>query len=361
VREQISDELGRLAHQRASGALEISGEPGATVFLSGGYLTYAESPGVPDLRSRLISSRRLSGARWSQVSESARAHGSIGGLLVSSAVIADSELRDLLWSITLDALTAVALPLSAAPALTAGPPLAEVRFWPRRSHLIGSHLRLDLVSVWATAGQMAERLARRQTPADARPMLTDSQRPWAVVNSEQWALAWGFDGRATIKDLAWRSGFALSDTMEWVDDLIRAGLCVMAVDADYPGAASPVPMDAARVDAARVDAARVDAARVDAARKVPREHRPPHTSGGAHVPEPMNAATSRARSVPRPADATADLPHRNPGASLAARSAKTKAPVVPQWRPADIQKSAEISVTDLLHRILKGLRRSERD
>jgi hypothetical protein len=298
---------------------------GATVFLSGGYLTYAESPCVPDLRSRLISSQRLSGSRWSQVSESARAHGNIGGLLVGSEIIADSELRDLLWSITLDALIALALPLSAA-----GPSPVEIRFWPRTSHLIGSYLRLDLASAWAAAGQKAELLARSQTAADARPLLTSLRRPWAVLSSEQWALAWQIDGRATIKDLAWRNGFALCDTMQWVEDLSQAGLCVIAAAAGS----------------------------VDAARKGPRARERANPRRAAR-PKATDA-TSGADSLSAPADgAAAVLPHRSPGASLAAPSAKPRAPVVvPQWRPEDIKKPPETSHSDLLHRILRGLKRA---
>jgi hypothetical protein len=329
VREQLSEEFGRLAHQRASGALEIGGERGATVFLSGGYLTYAESPCVPDLRSRLISSQRLSGSRWSQVSVSARAHGSIGGLLVGSEIIADSELRDLLWSITLDALIALALPLSAA-----GPSPVEIRFWPRTSHLIGSYLRLDLASAWAAAGQKAELLARSQTVADARPLLTGLHRPWAVLSSEQWALAWQIDGRATIKDLAWQNGFALCDTTQWVEDLIQAGLCVVAA-----------------------------AGSADAARKGSRAREranPRH----ATRPKASDATSGEGEGkgegeLSAPANEAAALPHRNPGASLAAPSAKPRAPVVvPQWRPADIKKPPETSHSDLLHRILRGLKRA---
>jgi hypothetical protein len=330
--------------------LEISGKPGATVFLSGGYLAYAESPGVPDLRSRLISSQRLSDARWSQVSESARAHGSIGGLLVGSEIISDSELRDLLWSITLDALTAMALPSSA---VGHGPSRAEVEFRPRTSHLIGSHLRLDLAAAWATAGHKAELLARTQTPADARPLLTGLRRPWAVVTNEQWALAWQIDGRATIKDLAWQNGFALSDTRQWVEDLIRAGLCVAADDAE------------GRVDERRADELAARASELAAPENVPRQptprHSPRHASGRVRAPEPASDATSDEGSPSAPADAEEwALPHRRPGATLAARSVKARAPVVAQWRPADIKVPTGTSHSDLLHRILKGLRRTDR-
>jgi len=99
--------------------------------LSGGYLTFAESPVIPDLRTRLIRSRRLSPGQWNQVIANDQAHGGVGALLVSGAVVTRNELRDLLWSVALDTLIALTTPPSAEP------PAASVRFWPRRSHWVG--------------------------------------------------------------------------------------------------------------------------------------------------------------------------------------------------------------------------------
>jgi hypothetical protein len=79
---KLSDDLAMLVQQRASGALEISGDPGATVFLGGGRLVYAESPAVPDLRTRLISSKRLSPGQWNQVAEDGPVQAGTGALLV---------------------------------------------------------------------------------------------------------------------------------------------------------------------------------------------------------------------------------------------------------------------------------------
>jgi hypothetical protein len=127
ARVQIAGELARLAQQRASGALEIGGSPGGTIFLSGGYLTFAEAAIVPDLRSRLISSQRLSAGQWREVTDSDQVHSGIGTLLVSREIITLNELRVLLRSITLDALIALAtMP-------PAGPLVVGVRFWPRRA------------------------------------------------------------------------------------------------------------------------------------------------------------------------------------------------------------------------------------
>src|ERR1700686_3544029 len=95
TRIQISAELALLTQQRSSGALEILGNPGGMVFLSGGYLTYAESPSIPDLRTRLIRSKRISVDRWNEIFASDQAHGGVGALLVSGDVISRAELRDL--------------------------------------------------------------------------------------------------------------------------------------------------------------------------------------------------------------------------------------------------------------------------
>ena len=317
---QISAELALLAQQRASGALEIIGNPGGMVFLSGGYLTYAESPSIPDLRTRLIRSKRISVDRWNEIFASDQARGGIGALLVSWDVISRAELRDLLWSVALDALVALTLPVPAGQR-------ARVRFWPRRSHWVGSLLRLDVASVWADAGQKAERLARREIPAEGCPRLSRMTHPWAVVNSEQWAVAWQLDGLATVRDLAWRNGYALYDTLELVGDLVQAGLCqVTAPVAVAPPVTAFPPVAVAP----------------------PVTTLPPATSAAA---DPLAAAAPSAAVAEWPL-----LPQRKPGGSLADRSDETEIPAVPRWRPEDIPTPPDTSHTDLLRRILKGLR-----
>ena len=147
-----------LAQQRASGALEISGHPGGAVFLSGGYVTFAESPAVPDLRSRLICTHRLTSGQWGEIVKSDRVPGGVSVLLVSQGILTQTELRDFLRSITFDALVALAVPLSAEP------PAAGIRFWPRRSHWTGSVLRLDFAPIWSAVEQKAEITGPAQHP-----------------------------------------------------------------------------------------------------------------------------------------------------------------------------------------------------
>lgn len=361
TRIQIAGELARLAQQRASGALEISGSPGGTVFLSGGYLAFAESPIVPDLRTRLISSHRLSAGQWQQMADSGQVNGGIGTLLVSREILTISELRVLLRSIALDALIALAVM----------PASAGIRFWPRRSHWVGSLLRLDAASVWADAGQRAERLDVRGIAADARPRWCDLDRPWAVVRDGPWILACQSDGLATVKDLAWQNGFPLCDALDWVGDLVQAGLCSLAAPAAL--AASPAAAPAVTTTAAVPPG--------------PRERRPLHRprSGGRRArrggdqdrpgqgPQPSarsgpgeeHTAPGPVNSAARPAwpdDATVPLPlpRRQPGATLAAqaqaRPARAQPPEVIPRLPAAAQPPQSLH-PDLWHRILRGLKR----
>jgi hypothetical protein len=102
-------------------------------------------------------------------------------------------------------------------------------------------------------------------------------RPWAVVRSEQWAIAWQLDGLATVRDLAWRNGYALYDTLELVGDLVQAGLCTVSppvavavpvtalLAATEPPAVTELPLIAAR----RAPSRRSASSRCAPARRAP--------------------------------------------------------------------------------------------
>jgi hypothetical protein len=306
ARIQIADELARLAKQGDSGVLEVGGNPGGTVFLSGGYLAFAESAAVPDLGSRLVGSRRLSPGQWRELADGGPVKGDVGALLVSREMITAGELRALVRSVTLDALIALA----------AMPSPGALRFRPGRSHWAMSLLRLDVASEWAEAGQQAERLAQRGIPATARPRWRDLGRPGTVVRDGPWMVACQSDGVATAKDLAWRNGLALYEVMDWAGDLVQAGLCSLAAPAipvASPATSSSVP-----------------------------------TIGAARSGERGDDAT-----VPLP------LPRREPGATMAGQPADPPSRAQPPGIVPQLPAVTQAPPSDLWHRILKGLRRTE--
>ena len=111
--------------------------------------------------------------------------------------------------------------------MAAGRFVATTRFAPRESHPAGSMLRLSIESVWAEVARRARQLARHDIPLEARPQLSDLRHHGTIVKREQWAVACKINGVATVRELAWRNGFALHDTIEWVGELVEAGLCTL--------------------------------------------------------------------------------------------------------------------------------------
>jgi hypothetical protein len=87
----VAAALAALAAQGASGALEISGDPGGTSYLTEGYLTFAESAAVPDLGSRLVNSRRVLVDQWSRADQDSQPDGCAGDLLIDRGLIDPRE------------------------------------------------------------------------------------------------------------------------------------------------------------------------------------------------------------------------------------------------------------------------------
>ncbi|WP_106399781.1 DUF4388 domain-containing protein [Actinocorallia populi] len=216
----VIDELDALARDGASGALKVEGRQQGTVYLDGGRFVFAESTGVPDLASRLIGARRLSAERWNTLRTEGRP-GEFGALLVARGVIDEEELADVLRSAFLDALTALA----------AGGETPETKFAPLQRPWISSALDLEM----GFLRQEVVRRAGHEFPLDARPKLIDLNSPWGIVERGQWAVACRIDGVTTLRDLAWRNGFSLYETLENVQGLVRAGLCAL------PASGTPEP------------------------------------------------------------------------------------------------------------------------
>jgi len=58
-------------------------------------------------------------------------------------------------------------------------------------------------------------------------MLCDLNRTSVVRGRAEWAIAAQIDGRATVGELAGRSGLGLHDALEGVTWLLRSGLCTI--------------------------------------------------------------------------------------------------------------------------------------
>jgi hypothetical protein len=103
--------------------------------------------------------------------------------------------------------------------------MAGTSFVPHRAHQIGSTLGLDIGSAWADAWQEAVRLAGYDVAPDARLRLRGRSR--LAVGREAAAVLGQIDGRATIRELAWRNGLALFAMMDWAARLVQDGVCAV--------------------------------------------------------------------------------------------------------------------------------------
>jgi len=218
---EIARQLAALAASGASGAVRITGHPGGVIHLAHGHLAFAESRIVPDIGSRLVNSGQLPARHWSDLLEASEPAGCESCLLLRRGLITAAEMKELLRSVTLDALLAVAVQ-------AAGGPPAGLSFVPQRPHCAGSVLCLDTGSAWAYAVRAGKRLAGHEIRYQARPRLCHPGWPWPAASPGELAVVGQIDGRVTVRDLAWRNGLALHDTVEWVARLTELGLCTIA-------------------------------------------------------------------------------------------------------------------------------------
>jgi len=215
----VADRLTELARQEASGTLQVDGDPGGTIYLSDGRLAFAESEIVPDLGARLVNSRRLGVDQWRLAQRDSQPDGSAGDLLLRRGLLDAAEWQTLLRSAALDALLALASQLVRA--RTA----ACTSFVPYRARRAGPELGLDIGSAWDHAWQEAVRLAGYDVAPDARLRLRGRSR--LVFGQEANAVLGQMDGRATIRELAWRNGLALFAMMDWAARLVQDGVCAI--------------------------------------------------------------------------------------------------------------------------------------
>ncbi|BCB84368.1 DUF4388 domain-containing protein [Phytohabitans suffuscus] len=296
--------LSQLSAAGETGALHVEGDPGGTVYLTDGWISYIESPASPGVGELLTTSGRLPGEVW----QAAAASGDeVGPLLVAQGHLTRGELELCTLGAIYDAAFFV---LSPAP--------TRVRFEAGERHRLGPICQVDA----AVLGRELTR--RRKLLDDAHPSSdVDTGRllaaprapvPRLVVTGPQWELIVHCDGHRTAADLARLLGRAGYTTLLELRRLAAAGLVTARAD-DPAAAKADRPAPAARADGPA--AARSDAPARPA----------PDRSGGAPAaqksPAPQRATGSRrtAAAAPaagggRPAQSEPRLPRRGPGQQL---------------------------------------------
>ena len=180
------DVLRVLGVSRSTGAVELRGEPGGTIYLHEGDITYAEAPGTPRVLEPGVTDR----------------------VDYAAAVRA--------------AVLETGLILLTAPYGATDRPL----FRPGRRHWTGLACRLGVDDVLASVARAAAGLASLGGGPDGEVRTCALPRGGQVVlSAEAWEVVAGLDGVTTPRRLAWRSRLPLTTTVRVIASLVEAGVC----------------------------------------------------------------------------------------------------------------------------------------
>lgn len=298
--------------------LEVHGNPAGTIYFDQGQIAFARASWIPDLSARLLGALRPSAESRDLLIDGDRPDRDICTMLVQQKDLTRADLQKILRSVVVDAVIVLTMPADEDSFVS------DIRFAPSGPHWASAFSRLRVDSVRMEAASRAERVARQHLARTTPVQLRDLSRPSAVLSRQQWAIACTIGGGLSAQDLAWQCGLALYEAIEYVGDLIRAGMCATSV------AEPSVPS-------------------ADQAGQLA------HWFGAAELePAPPQGEPDL---VPRQPQGLPELPHRRPGAQMAqARHAMSA-----EFRTAaaDPPRSSEFTAAqpELLHRVLDGLRR----
>ncbi len=267
--------LTQAAGERQTGALVVGGQPGGTVYLIEGQVTYAESVAAPGVGELLTASGRLAARTWQAALDVGTSRAQVGRILLEQGHLTQGELELCVLGATYDAAYFALAPAS-----------APVDFLEGAAHWLGQVVRVDPAAITREARRRS-RLLDEIYPypqLDTAPVIPVPRPPVerVTLTAAQWELMVHADGQRTPADLAQLLGRAGYATIQELRRLAALGLIEAPAgngrDGDKP--------DFVRLPRARGTAA-------DA-------HRP--------APSPTDGPTVPIIARPRPAPASGDPP-----------------------------------------------------
>ena len=296
---------GRLLTQAAgegrTGALVVGGQPGGTVYLLEGRVTYAESAAAPGVGELLTASGRLAARTWQAALDAGTSRAQVGQLLLEQGHLTQGELELCVLGATYDAGYFALSPTS-----------APVDFLDGATHWLGPIVRVDPAAVTREARRRARLLDEIHPNAqlDTAAVIPVPRPPVerVTLTAAQWELLVHADGQRTPADLAQLLGRAGYATIQELRRLAALGLIELPEPREPEDNPALVRLPRARgtaVDVQRPALSPVDGPTVPIR---PRQ-RPAPASGDPpeRVPEPEAA--------PGP-DRSFRLARRKPGAKL---------------------------------------------
>ena len=211
-----------LASQRVSGILKIDGDPAGAVYFSRGEITFAQASWTPGLGTRLLRGLLLPDESQDLLASADEPDQDAGGALLLRGYLSRTDLREILRSVIVDAVTVLTMPMEA------GSIVSDLRLAVPDEHWAGTYIRLHAADVRVQARGWAARMAQHRVVRTAPVELCDLGAPSGILRREQWAIACAFTGAMSAQDIAWRCGLALCAAIEQVGLLLEAGFCALA-------------------------------------------------------------------------------------------------------------------------------------
>jgi hypothetical protein len=209
--------LSQVARERQTGALVVGGQPGGTVYLVEGLVTYAESAAAPGVGELLTASGRLAARTWQAALDAGTERGQVGRLLLEQGHLTQGELELCVLGAIYDA-GYFALSPASAPA----------DFLDGALHWLGTVVYVDPAAITREARRRA-RLLDKIFPAaeiDTAVVIPVPRLPVerVTLTAAQWELLVSADGQRTPADLAQLLGRAGYATIQELRRLAARGL-----------------------------------------------------------------------------------------------------------------------------------------
>ena len=236
IRPQVMAAVEDLGSRKASGMLEVMGNPSGAIYLDAGRIVFARVPWVPGLAARLRGIRPSPAGLRDLSSGREDDDAAIAGFALQRGYLTMTALHELIRSIVVDAFLVLTVPLAM------DSPVDAIRFTSTRTYWTEMFPRFGIGLVRGEALSMAERVAEYGLTPTTVVKPCNLREPVAVLTREQWAVACQIGDHASARDLAARRGAALIGTLECLGSLTRVGLCtpVRAVGRREPLPSVPV-------------------------------------------------------------------------------------------------------------------------
>jgi hypothetical protein len=219
VRPRIMATVEDLVARGASGVLEVTGSPAGAVYFDGGQIAFARASWVPGLAARLRAIGPALPGPGAVPAGGDADDAAVAGYAVQHGYLTAAGLHELIRSIVVDAFLVLTIPL------VADSSVAAIRFTSTRTYWTETFPRLGLDEVRTETLRQAERMAQHGLSPATAIALRELRAPAAVLSREQWSVLSQIGEYATAREIAARRGASLSDTLDCLGGLTRAGLC----------------------------------------------------------------------------------------------------------------------------------------